>query len=768
MMGIKNKISILLIIFSGILLICLISANGQNLTESTVRGGFVVPEYDSKNKKRSVLYGEEASYLSNRIYLIKGLKIDVFNDEEKLIWTVEAPRCYFNYNNRTAFSDGELRLNSVDGQLSISGTGFEWRQSDSSLTISNNILTIARVFSKATNAPRGSLRQEFEITANRFQFRSRAFEAEYKGDVRIKEVYNSQKRPNLMNLACGDLLIKFLERLGGIQEIIAKTNVTFDDKENQVFAEKAVFVATNNMVVLEGPTKWSAAEAEGVADSIILDRQRDEFIALGNTLTRSKTNVVFGLNSMFPSTKTTKQGNETENKPIEISAEKITGSRLVERGKETRTFNAFTNVTITQGDNYIKTDQLFFSYTTNDASLSCFGNTRWKTPEMIGRAEHLHYSKGIGALSATDKVEIKFELPRKQSAESPTVNTNKRIIEIYGDVFNYQLTNIFIKNNVKLVDEAFELTCGSLSLTVKPPDTIVRFNASENAQLKQKKTDKGYWVLNSKYINGESGKDNTGIEKIETSMGVTAVYYARLTNSIEYEKIKLNSHAAEFTLNPLSNVVKEIKLRSNVHIVQNVIQTNLQVVANLKLKCDTLSIDMDETGEFIRAASADGQVCLEKMMPQTADNIPIVLTSESLKLQMQPKTNLVDYIEASRQVVIEYGDNSAIANRAYYYGTNELIELSGNPRLNLSPEAIKGMSKKKETGKPKEATPQIEKIEKIPESPLAGLKSVQISGAETMVWYMKDNRFQALGPYKVNISLSSTNAEKSGMFNFKK
>jgi lipopolysaccharide export system protein LptA len=769
MKEINGKSIIVFFILLGIFLNCpIFRTQGQNLTESTVRGGFIVPEYDSKNKKRSVLYGEEASYLSNRIYLIKGLKIEVFNDEEKVIWTATAPICYFNYNNRTAYSDGELALNSEDGQLFISGTGFEWRQNEAALTISNNILTRVRVFAKSTGPQRGPLRQEFEITADKFRFKSRESEAEYKGNVRIKEIYNSQRRSNLMNLSCGELLIKFLERLGGIQEITAKVNVTFDDKENQAFAEKAVFIATNNIVILEGQARWRAPEAEGTADSLILDRQQNEFTALGNTHTRSRTNVTFGLSSVFPSTKNLKKEGETENKPVEISAGKIKGKKTIEQGKEVQHFNIYTNVIVTQGDNYIKTDQLLFSYSTNDALLNCYGNTLWKTPEMIGKAEHLSYTKGLNLMSASGNVEIKYELPRTPSAETSVVNTNKRVVEIYGNVFNYHLTNISIRDSVRLIDESFELICGSLFLTVVPPGSIDKFNAEENVILKQRQSEKGYWVLNSKYLRGESGKDKPGIARIETADGVTANYYVRLTNNIVYEKLKLKSQEAEFILSPPSNVVNTIKMKTDVQIVQNSIQTNLQVVPDLKLNCNTLNIKLDDSGEFISSASADGQVCLEKMAMQTVTNIPVVLTCESLRLRMQPKTNLVDYIEALQKVRIDYGNNSALASHAFYYGTNELVELRGNPRLNLSPETIAGMSKKHEPLQATGSTTGTEKPAKKQVSPLSGVKTIEITGAETLMWFMKDNRFQALGPYKVNISLSSTNAEKTGIFNFRK
>lgn len=37
-----------------------------------------------------------------------------------------ALKCYFNYNTRSAYSDGLLTASSRDNQFLISGVGFEW------------------------------------------------------------------------------------------------------------------------------------------------------------------------------------------------------------------------------------------------------------------------------------------------------------------------------------------------------------------------------------------------------------------------------------------------------------------------------------------------------------------------------------------------------------------------------------------------------------------------------------------------------------------
>jgi hypothetical protein len=103
----------------------------------TVRGGFMVPEYDTQNRKKSLLSGQEARARSASVWEIKVLKIETYAEGEKLTWVVEAPDCLFDYQSKSATSASRLQAHSTDGQFAISGTGFEWRQADSSLLISN-------------------------------------------------------------------------------------------------------------------------------------------------------------------------------------------------------------------------------------------------------------------------------------------------------------------------------------------------------------------------------------------------------------------------------------------------------------------------------------------------------------------------------------------------------------------------------------------------------------------------------------------------------
>jgi hypothetical protein len=87
------------------------------------------------------LSGAEAQSLPGGLLLVKQVKIETFNVDGKLQLIAKAPECVYDPINGVASSPGEVHMQTGDGQLRVNGKGFLWRQSDSFLTISNNVET---------------------------------------------------------------------------------------------------------------------------------------------------------------------------------------------------------------------------------------------------------------------------------------------------------------------------------------------------------------------------------------------------------------------------------------------------------------------------------------------------------------------------------------------------------------------------------------------------------------------------------------------------
>ena len=91
---------------------------------------------------KSILSGAEALPQPGGLLIIKQLKLKVFNPNGKLEWVVNAPECVYDTFKGVANSPGHLEVRTGDGKFRVEGEGFLWRQTNSFLTISNNVRTV--------------------------------------------------------------------------------------------------------------------------------------------------------------------------------------------------------------------------------------------------------------------------------------------------------------------------------------------------------------------------------------------------------------------------------------------------------------------------------------------------------------------------------------------------------------------------------------------------------------------------------------------------
>ena len=102
-----------------------------------------VEYFDPPHQKqmKSRLSGAEAQPEAGGLLAIRQLKLEIFNTDGSVKIIARAPQCVYDTMNGLANSPGKLQLQSGDGKLRVEGDGFLWRQSDSLLTISNNVRT---------------------------------------------------------------------------------------------------------------------------------------------------------------------------------------------------------------------------------------------------------------------------------------------------------------------------------------------------------------------------------------------------------------------------------------------------------------------------------------------------------------------------------------------------------------------------------------------------------------------------------------------------
>jgi len=88
------------------------------------------------------LSGAEALPLPGGLLDIRQLRVETFTLDGQTQVVVRAPQCNYSPFDGVANSAGHMELQSGDGKIHVQGEGFLWRQTRSSLTISNHVHTL--------------------------------------------------------------------------------------------------------------------------------------------------------------------------------------------------------------------------------------------------------------------------------------------------------------------------------------------------------------------------------------------------------------------------------------------------------------------------------------------------------------------------------------------------------------------------------------------------------------------------------------------------
>jgi len=117
---------------------------------------FTTTEYwDAPHQQqiKTILSGAEAQPQPGGLLIIKQLKLRTFDLDGSLKIIVTAPECIYDTMGGTASSGGPLQLQNGDGTFRVEGEGFLWRQTNSLLTISNQVRTRIETGAKPTIKP---------------------------------------------------------------------------------------------------------------------------------------------------------------------------------------------------------------------------------------------------------------------------------------------------------------------------------------------------------------------------------------------------------------------------------------------------------------------------------------------------------------------------------------------------------------------------------------------------------------------------------------
>src|ERR1039458_9384946 len=175
------------------LALAIIPQHGQAQPLLKVRG-FKVPEYyppPDDTQMKSMLEGAQADGQPDGRYLITEAKWRTFGLTGEGELNAKAPQCFYDQRKRTVSSAGPLHMETVDGKFSIDGEGFLYRQTNSTLLVSNRVHTIlhpellqSQAATTRTNPP-AEAAPGIDIYSDQFDYAKLSGLGIYQGNVRV-------------------------------------------------------------------------------------------------------------------------------------------------------------------------------------------------------------------------------------------------------------------------------------------------------------------------------------------------------------------------------------------------------------------------------------------------------------------------------------------------------------------------------------------------------------------------------------------------------
>jgi hypothetical protein len=148
--GMKNQLNKVVLILSGFLALGFFVVRAQQPAKGHANDFSSVEYFEPPHQTlmKTRLSGAEAQPQTDGLLLIHQLKLETFDSNGVPGLIVKAPHCIYDTMHGLASSAGHLRLETADGSSHVEGDGFLWRQTNSFLTISNNVQTVIEAGAK--------------------------------------------------------------------------------------------------------------------------------------------------------------------------------------------------------------------------------------------------------------------------------------------------------------------------------------------------------------------------------------------------------------------------------------------------------------------------------------------------------------------------------------------------------------------------------------------------------------------------------------------
>lgn len=116
-----------------------------NATGLGTARGIRIPFYEGESQQpTSIMLGKTATPVEGGKYLVTDMRVENFSfgpTGRTMEFVIEAPQCLVDPARKVASSPGRIVVSRTDGSFLTTGIGFEFRQLDSTLNISNQVST---------------------------------------------------------------------------------------------------------------------------------------------------------------------------------------------------------------------------------------------------------------------------------------------------------------------------------------------------------------------------------------------------------------------------------------------------------------------------------------------------------------------------------------------------------------------------------------------------------------------------------------------------
>jgi lipopolysaccharide export system protein LptA len=285
---------------------------------------FYGPPHETQMK--SFLKGAQARPLDNGLLLVVQAVLETFRETGERELMVQAPECLYDTTNKTANSAGSMHAQTADTKFSIEGEGFLWRQTNSSLYISNNVHTVVQSDLLTSPAERQSSNKPesaapLDIFSDKFEYTSDTGKAIYRQHAHVSGT-NLDLAGSVLTL---DLPQSAPGKPAELKSILVETNVVLHYTNYsgtnvtaiRATGQHALYIASTGRVRVTGDPAWTAEGRAGRGDELLLDRTNKIFNANGHAWLKLP-GQSFGAGLLTRSNTGSTQGMSASNRVVEV------------------------------------------------------------------------------------------------------------------------------------------------------------------------------------------------------------------------------------------------------------------------------------------------------------------------------------------------------------------------------------------------------------------------------------------------------------------